>query len=197
MGPLPKRWNTGGIYESKAARLDVCNPLADLSHNNLGDVARTRMTPVGRAFTDMARDDRIYSGRGPLGLGRAAGSASRTSGAINDAGKAVRVVGAVGLAASVINSGVRIATAGRSCRARVAAEEVGGLAGSLAYGFVGAKIGATIGLAFGPWGELLVVLSVAQLAGYMATVRERVRGEDITDATNDRIHLLRSKRITV
>src|SRR5262249_545207 len=144
-----------GIYASQASRINACEPLADLSRNNLADATRAKLSPVGQGFTDLARENRVYSGRGPLGLNRSAGSAARTSGAVNAAGRGVRAIGMVGLGVGIGLGISRIATAGRSCRARVAAEEVGGLAGSLAYGFVGAKLGASIGMFFGPWGGLV------------------------------------------
>jgi hypothetical protein len=121
---------------------------ASLGRVGLQDKAYSRASPLGQAITELEREARSL--RGPaLGLERTAASATRTNPFVNRMGGIFRIGGGtlmgVGIGISIYN----IATAGRGCRARVAAQEGGGWAGSLAYGAAGAKTGAVIGTAIG------------------------------------------------
>jgi hypothetical protein len=136
-------------YHQVVSQINTSDELAaSLARLRLQDKTRARLSPFGRAFTANEIEKRQFS-RLPLGLFRRQGSAAISNVGVDKVGNGFRWAGRAGLLISAAISVYRIASAAPCDRGRVFAEEIGGFAGALAVGWVGAQAGALIGTAIG------------------------------------------------
>jgi RHS repeat-associated protein len=165
-------------YEQSASMINSGNPLAGLERVNLQDRTFNRSSSFGKAATEYARETRSYT-RSPLNLNRAAGSASRTSGAVNRLGRMSRVGGGIALAIGVGSAIYNLGTAGRKDRGSVASEEIGGLLGGLGGGYILAYAFGGIGFAFGgPLGGMIGAFVGGAVGGAIGYDVGRAVGRD-------------------
>jgi phage tail tape-measure protein len=109
--------------------------------------ARSRLSPLGEALTEKAKHAREVGGQQARHTNA---SASRTSGAWNQAGKWARRAGGALLLAGVGLSVAEVVAAPERERVQTATREVSRAGGALAGGYGGAKLGAAIGSAIAP-----------------------------------------------